>query len=138
MTTKAAAKTKSPKIGMDAFKTRTQANLGQKIPLYTKEGELSEHWLIVRGIDSDEFRIAQSKQTRRIAEIAALPDAEREAGIMNATLEMQASLVAAWSFDMDCTHENVKEFLQEAPQIASEVDKFATRRAFFFKRLTQS
>jgi hypothetical protein len=118
---------------MDEFMTRAKANEGHKIPLYAPDGRLTAHWLRVRGVDSDTFRKAQSRQTRRTAEIAALPEADREEAIIDATLEMQAALVAEWSFDQPCTHENIKAFLREAPQIASEVDKFASRRTFFFK-----
>jgi hypothetical protein len=122
-----------PAPGMDEFHTRTKANEGHKIPLYTADGRLSAHWLRVRGVDSDVFRKAQTRQTRRVAELAALPDAERDEAIAEATLDMQTALVAEWSFDKPCTPENVKEFLREAPQIAAEVDKFASRRSFFFK-----
>jgi hypothetical protein len=122
-----------PTPGMDAFHTRTKANEGHKIPLYSADGQLTAHWLRVRGVDSDAFRKAQTRQTRRVAEIAALTPEAREDAIMDATLEMQAALVAEWSFDMECTHDNVKTFLRDAPQIAAEVDKFASRRTFFFK-----
>lgn len=130
-------KTKKPEAlpapAMSDFHTRAKANEGHKIPLYAADGRATSHWLRVRGIDSDTFRKAQTKQTRRVAEFAALPDAERDEAVAEATLEMQASLVAEWSFDMPCTLKNVMDFLREAPQIAAEVDKFASRRSFFFK-----
>lgn len=122
-----------PAPGMDAFMTRSKANEGHKLPLYTADGTLSAHWLQVRGVDSDTFRKAQTRQHRRIAELAAMEAEEREEAIIEATLDMQAALVAGWSFDMECTPDNVKAFLREAPQIAAEVDKFASRRSFFFK-----
>jgi hypothetical protein len=128
--------TKAPTLplpGMDEFHTRAKANEGHKIPLYAADGRLTAHWLRVRGVDSDAFRKAQTRQTRRTSEIAALDPEAREDAIIDATLEMQASLVAEWSFDMECTHDNVKAFLRDAPQIAAEVDKFASRRTFFFK-----
>lgn len=122
-----------PAPGMEEFMTRTKANEGHKIPLYAADGRLTAHWVRVRGVDSDAFRKAQNRQTRRTAEIAALPQEDREEAIFDATLEMQAALVAEWSFDMACTHDNIKAFLREAPQIAAEIDKFASRRTFFFK-----
>lgn len=129
-------KTNAPQLPappMEEFMTRAKANEGHKIPLYTADGRLSAHWLRVRGVDSDTFRKAQSRQTRRVAELASLEGEAREEAIAEATLEMQAALVAEWSFDMPCTLDNVKNFLREAPQIAAEVDKFASRRTFFFK-----
>lgn len=122
-----------PAPPMEDFMTRERANAGHQIPLYAADGRLTAHWLQVRGVDSDEFIRARTKQTRRTAEIVALPEEERDAAIVDATLEMHAALVAAWSFDKPCTLANVKAFLREAPQIATEVDKLASRRTFFFK-----
>jgi len=122
-----------PAPGMEDFMTREKANAGHKIPLYAADGRLTAHWLRVRGVDSDAFQRARTRQTRRVAEIAGLDDVDREEAIADATVEMQAALVAEWSFEMPCTPANVKKFLREAPQIAAEVDKFASRRTLFFK-----
>jgi hypothetical protein len=119
---------------MEEFMTRAKANEGRAIPLYAADGRLTAHWVRVRGVDSDAFRLAQTKQMRRTAEIASLPEIEKEPAIEDAKLEMTASLVIDWSFDMPCTHENVKNFLREAPQIAAAIDKFASRRTFFFRK----
>ncbi len=122
-----------PVPAMEDFMTRAKANEGHKIPLHTPDGKLSPHWIRVRGVDSDSFIKARSRQSRRIGEIAAMPEDEQEEAILEATAEMLASLVAEWSFDMPCTKENVINFLREAPQIAAEIDKFASSRTFFFK-----
>lgn len=132
-----------PLPSMDEFMTREKANTGHKIPLYAPDGRLTGHWFRVRGVDSDEFNRVRARHTRRVAEVASMPEeADREAAIADAQLEMHAALVADWSFSdpalmgdraMPCTPENVKKFLREAPQIAAEVDKFASRRTFFFK-----
>lgn len=122
-----------PAPDMSAFLTRERANAGHKIPLHTPDGTLTDHWLVVRGVDSDEFTRTRNRHTRRVAEIAALPEEEREAAILDATLDLHAALVGDWSFTMPCTVENVKAFLREAPQIAAEVDRLASNRTFFFK-----
>lgn len=127
-----------PAPGMEEFMTRSRANEGHKIPLYTAAGQLTAHWVRVRGVDSDAFRMAVTKQHRRTAEIAQLPDEEREEAIEDAKREMVSSLVIAWSFDKECTLANVKAFLREAPQIAAEIDKFANRRTLFFKMPSDS
>lgn len=62
-----------------------------------------------------------------------MEEGEREKALEEGTLEMRAALISEWSFDMPCTVENISNFLREAPQIADEVDKFASRRAFFFR-----
>jgi hypothetical protein len=124
-----------PAPPMESFFTRGRANEGVKVPLYTPDGQLSKHWLVVRGVDSDAFNHAKTKQTRRIGQIASLPEEERDAEIKDATLEMISSLVASWSFDRECTLENIKAFLTEAPQIADKVDEFASKRSLFFQML---
>lgn len=122
-----------PAPGMEDFMTRSKANEGHKLPLYTADGRLSAHWIRVRGVDSDAFIRARARQSRKIGEIASLPEEKQEEAIRESTLEMLASLVAEWSFDMPCTPEAIRNFLREAPQIAVEIDKFASRRATFFK-----
>ena len=126
-------KVELPKPEIEEFMTRPKANEGHKIPLYTADGRLTAHWLRVLGIDSDVFRKVQAQQIRRIAEISELPEEERETAYEDVKLELAACLVADWSFDKPCTHENVKAFLRDAPQIRAEVDKLASRRTFFFK-----
>jgi len=122
-----------PMPGMEEFKTRERANTGHKIPLFTAGGVLTAHWVRVRGIDSDAFQRARTKQTRRIAEIVELKEGEREEAVADATLEMLASLVAEWSFPEPCEHDASKYFLRDGPQIATAIDKLSSRRAFFFQ-----
>ena len=43
---------------MAQFCTRDAANEGVKFPLKTSDGKGTEHWIFVRGIDSDRFRMA--------------------------------------------------------------------------------
>lgn len=143
-TGKGTAPASLPLPSMDEFKTRERANVGHKIPLYTADGRLTGHFIVCRGVDSDSFQRAHAKQTRRLAEIAALDEAEREEAMIEAKVEMQAALVADWSFSDpalmggdDKTHaptlENVRRFLRDAPQIGTELDKFASRRSLFFR-----
>lgn len=134
---KSKGKQTSPELGkpgMEEFLTRSRANEGVKIQLHTASGELTAHWLLIRGIDSDAFRKEQTRQARQIADIVQLPETEREAAYSTGKFEMLASLVAGWSFEKECTPEAIKEFLREAPQIADEVDRIASRRTFFFKK----
>jgi hypothetical protein len=130
-------------LGMDAFKTRSRANEGQRVELHTPEGNLSPHFLIVRGIDSDEFQKAKAKQARVIAELAAMPEGEREEKALDATCDLLAVLVKDWSFSnpdlmpagevYPCNLANVAQFLREAPQIREKVDEMVSRRTVFFR-----
>lgn len=124
------------KLTMQDFFTRNGANEGVQIPLHTPTGEKSEHWLRVRGTDSDAFRAADAKGQRKLAELMATvktaPETDVDAGMAGIKREVIASLVCGWSFDGECTQEAVCELFINAPQIMDMVDKFAGRRSLFF------
>ena len=124
---------------MQEFFTRGAANEGRKLPLFFPDGTESDHWLIVRGVDSDEFRMAESKAKRSAISFAQLStEQERAEAIASAEIECIASLVAGWSFDKECSRENVMHFLREAPQIADAVNRYAAKRAEFFSKKSAS
>lgn len=126
---------------MDKFFTRKAHNEGIKLPLILPSGEETEHWLRIRGIDSDVFKAANAEVKRKMLmkaqdvlekggpdAKAAFSDTEREEG----RLEVLASLVITWSFEAPCEKENIMNFLREAPQIASKIDELAGNRRLFF------
>lgn len=124
---------------MKEFYTRQTANEGVNLPLYHPDGTLSEHYLIVRGIDSDHFRQAESAAKRKAVDIAQIESEQKRAEAVRETeLECIAALIANWSFPEDCTKINVVNFLREAPQIADMVNRFAARRAEFFSKKSTS
>jgi hypothetical protein len=124
---------------MQEFFTRQTANEGVKLPLYRPDGTLSEHWLQVRGVDSDHFRRAEAKGKRKAVELAQIEDEQKRADAVRETeLECIAALVAGWSFEQEATLINVVNFLREAPQIADMVNRFAARRAEFFSKKSAS
>jgi len=47
-------------------------------------------------------------------------------------LDVLCSTISAWSFDQECTPENIRKFLTEAPQIVGMIDKVAGSDARFF------
>lgn len=127
---------------MEEFFTRDRANEGVKVPLHRPDGSKSDHWLLVRGVDSDEFRRAERECKKRFGvveiEAKAIEDTEKRVAFKDQKQEEQenqllSSLIADWSFDKPCTSENVAEFFLQAPQIADAVNKFAGHRALFFK-----
>lgn len=125
--------TDSKKTGMESFFTRSIANEGIELPLYSPTGEKTEHWLRVRGIDSDEFRAAEASAKRDAFQIASVEDLVERARLINESQrKLVASLVVGWSFEQECTPEAVMEFFREAPQIQEAVDRAASRRALFF------
>lgn len=88
---------------MEKFFTRKIANDGIKVPLSLPNGGETEHFFIVRGMDSDAFREADA-ESRRVAIIAAGLDdeSERKAMLADAKLDLVISLIADWSFDQEC------------------------------------
>ena len=118
---------------MEEFFTRDRANEGIKVPLFYPDGRPSDHHLFVRSKLSDHFRLAEQAAYRKATDIAQIEDQEKQAeAFHDLTLDTITSLVSGWSFDKDCTPENVKAFLQQAPQIADMVDQLAKKKALFF------
>lgn len=118
---------------MDAFFTRPAANEGIEFPLVRPDGTPTEHWLRLRGIDSDEYRLADLDSKRRAVKIAETLDLrERDKQVDELTLRLIATLVMSWSLPQECTLTNVMNFLREAPQIASAVERVTGNRRLFF------
>ncbi|SHO57828.1 phage tail assembly chaperone [Vibrio quintilis] len=125
---------------MKAFFTRQKANEGVRLPLTLPDGTKTEHFLLIRGIDSDAFREAEAEAKRQAMQLSMIEDEEeKQQAISDRKLSLVATLVLDWSFEQECSPENVTSFLREAPQIADQVDQLAARRALFFdKRLSSS
>lgn len=125
---------------MNDFHTREAANNGIEVPLFLPDGTKSEHFLVVRGIDSDEFRQADAETKRNAVLLSGIEgEAERNEFIADSKRTLIASLIADWSFEEECTPQNIKSFLKNAPQIADQVDTVAAKRSLFFgKRLSNS
>jgi len=124
---------------MQDFFTRQKAREGIKFPLTLPDGTDSEHWITVRGVDSDEFRLAENKAKRSAMSLLDLDDEnERSAAIRKAELECITSLIASWSFEEECTFANVLNFLTEAPHISDAVNRLAARRQNYFEKKPNS
>lgn len=120
---------------MADFYTRDAGNQGTKVPLTLPNGKHTDQFLIVRSIDSDAFREASADARRDVIRAAQIDDLdERRKLARESTLNMQVSLVKAWSFDEECTPENVREFLIGAPHIADELDQLCAKRELFIEK----
>jgi hypothetical protein len=129
------------------FYTRAISNDGARVYLLDKWGATTSEWILVRGLDSDEYRRAQDAFNRVVARLitavrkggvaAELPDetvAEKE----EAELRSRVALVAAWSLDAPCTNETISELLREAPVIRDQIYAFACERDNFFGKSSQT
>lgn len=123
---------------MQEFFTRELANEGVKLPLFHPDGSPSEHWITVRGIDSDHFRKKEAESKRDAINLALVTDLdERAKAVRLAQHKCIASLVAGWSFEKEATETNVVSFFEEAPQIADMVNRYASHRASFFSKKSE-
>ncbi len=126
-------------MSMEAFFTREKANSGIKVPLSLPNGEVSDHYLMIRGVDSDSFRDADTKARRNAAIVVDMEtDEEKDSFLEDSRLDILASLLISWSFEEECNPENIKKLFKEAPQIADAVDKVAAKRSLFFGKESSS
>ncbi len=130
---------------MDQFFTRANAEKGIKLPLLLPDGTPTKEFVVIRGVDSDVFRNRETQTIRKTAEAMAelesqakaektAVDADKRSKVMDEIeLELIAALVKEWSFDLECSQENVVAFLREAPQIRNMINHKAGARKDFFE-----
>lgn len=126
-------------MSMEQFFTRQRASEGKKFPLTAPDGTKTEHWLLIRGVDSDEFQRAEHLARREALKVNEIESMEDKAVFqMETERKTIASLVADWSFDQPCTPDNVVKFFKEAPQIQEMVSLLSVRRSIFFAPTPQT
>lgn len=120
-------------VSMEDFFTREEANLGRQMFLQTRDGKSTSEFLIVRGIDSDEYRRVHQRNMRNAIRVASIKDDEERARkISECQTDEIVALVCGWSFKKPFNEHALRDFLMQAPQIAEEVDRFAGNRVRFF------
>ena len=119
-------------MSMADFFTADEANEGEKLPLYTPDGVATSHYIIVRGVDSDAYRLAHTRIMRRARFADIDTDDARDKLTLDAMTELAASLVSGWSFDEEFSTEAVLAFLKKAPQFVSPINELAGNRSLFF------
>lgn len=96
--------------------------------------------LHIRSQYSKEFREADSRATRQISSLTVSQNgAPIDPELLDhIELGIFASLVAGWTFEEECTPENVIEFLAANPHTKDEINKLAARDSLFFgERVSQ-
>jgi hypothetical protein len=128
------------KTEINAFFTREKANKGLPMPLKFPDGTDSGKTLHVLGVDSDTFRAASARKSRRLLEVSAELESKKDANtterleeeMEKANVELLASVVTGWDLDTPFTPENVRKLLTESRTVMQQVDLFAGDRASFF------
>lgn len=125
---------------LESFFTQSKAEEGVKLPLVRPDGSETEHWLHVRGTDSDVFRMAERAAQRKGRELgmSTTDSTTLDEGFYKIETEVIASLVKDWSFDKPCTPANVIELFTNAPQIRDMVNRLGAKRALFFSNGSNS
>ena len=119
------------------FATRGEANEGKKLFLLLPDGTPTEEYLLVRGIDSDEFRAAKTAGSRAVFELTKT-QLEDKAFVKKFDEEAEfrqfQALIIGWSLEEEFTPDNLNLLLTESPNIKERVNNFAANRAEFFKK----
>ena len=128
----------------EAFNTVDEAEEGVKLPLRDKFGDLSDEWMLVRGVDSPVFREARIEGDRECLALISEPDKGiKYKKIMEIKARTIAALVKDWSKGLaddlgKPTVKNVAKFLMTAPQLQDEIDRLSGSREVFFSMKQKS
>jgi len=129
MTTK-----KSTKVSpMDQFRTAKFHSEAQKLPLFLPDGTESEHYLQIIGVKSPIMRKKKSDLIRNAAK--SIKEGEWNDDVAaELNTQLIASAIVGWSFDEECSYENVYQFLVDAPEIFDAVDVFCADDTNYFSK----
>lgn len=128
------------KVGIDAFNVVKMSNDGVKLFLHLPDGTKTDEFLVVRGADSKIFRNHQARANREKVKLAKKQGQDpAQLARQHADIDRRlvATLISDWSFEAECTEENVAKFLADAPQVQTQIDIFAGDRTNFFKKPPQ-
>lgn len=99
---------------------------GVRLPLRDKANRLTDDWLQVRYAYSDSYHAAITAAMRAEYIVGdPLPEIEMER-------RFRHLLVTDWSFDEECTPEEVKAFFGRNPRVAAAVVEVSMRTSLFF------
>ena len=138
-------KKKPVKTSISDFFTQDNAENGVRVELVKPNGDETEHFLIIRGMDSTEYRVATVEAMRTASDTFKNLNALLEKGekiapkkelevLDEKDLSRTASLIVKWSFDEECKTEDVINFLRKAPHIRDMIEGFAANRSNFLTK----
>ena len=118
------------------FVTRPLANEGVKVSLLLPDGSKSDHWLKIRGADSDAYRHGQAELFRlNMQKIQTDGKIEESVKAFEEKhTEILASCIAGWSFDEELTCEEAIQFLKDAPKVRDTIEETIRDQNLFLKK----
>lgn len=109
--------------------------------IYPGLGDTGHH-MMIRSIHSKSFREAQMKAQRQISAMvianAGKEDPNMEELIEQIQMRAFAAVVASWSFDEECTQENVADFLSSNSFAYDDINILAGQDSLFLTESEQS
>ena len=129
-------------LNIEDFFTQAAVEEGVKIPLTLADGTETDHWLKVIGVDSELALKAQitrdrklsiknkGKSKSKVSKTITLQEVKETEDLI---FETYASLVVDWSFDRECTKENIIELFTNARYISIQVKEAAEDQSNFMK-----
>ena len=120
----------------EKFFTREAGSDGIEVPLHRPDGTQSENKLVIRSVDSDEWKAAELKAQRDVvAAMEIKDDTERDLAIREIQITQVCSLVKSWTFPQpEFNKKNLFKLLREAPQLMESIQNAAGRRSLFVKK----
>jgi len=100
---------------------------GVKLPLFDRDGGISEDYVMVRWAWDDKVRAAMDVLRRDMRKAHGKDDNTEEL-----TREGIASQVAGWSFSEKPTKANIRKFLKSRPDVAERIDVLSANTKVFF------
>lgn len=118
---------------LEDFFLPNAVNDGIKHVLLTPDGKETKHWVLVRGSWSDAYQSAvdNARVTRARNQNLLDEDKISEGDIQ---LAIKASVVAGWSFDQECTLENVMTLFRKNRKLAQALEVLAWNEDAFFDK----
>lgn len=115
----------------DFYLDETKVGEGVRLPLRDRNNKLTEHWLRVRYIHSDQVQALLTEAGRAHYEAAGIEGAKPLTSA-EAVKRFRHLLVASWSFDEPFSHEAVKRLLDRNPSLGNRVVEVSERAGLFF------
>jgi hypothetical protein len=128
---------KKTKLSPEAFHVLPKSEKGFEMQIELPDGTETDETITVRGADSKKFRGAQATANRKNMDLVRkgkLKPDQLAVKQMENHVELLASLVVSWSFELPCTKPNVLDFLTKSPQIQEQIDSVAGDRRNFFEK----
>ena len=128
---------------MTRFHTRSDSENGYIVKLLDPiTGEDTGEWIKIRGMDSDQFKIADARGRRELLQMVQnkpqYDQEEYDRLVIKIERKCVAALIMEWSFEEEVSSENTYEFLKAAPQICDTLNYEAAKRSNFSTRTSEN